>query len=76
MMPQLSIFVKSETPNYNMVTKDSITYSIRELKASWKLVSTNTDIKIELIFTKKDVPTMEDLLETIDGMGYTIKQND
>lgn len=76
MMPKLSIFVKSETPNYNMVTKDSITYSIRELKASWKLVSTNADIKIELIFSKKDVPTMEDLLETIDGMGYTIKQND
>lgn len=72
-MAKISIVVKGGTPNYKMVTKDSITYSIRELKTSWKLVSANTDIKIELIFTKKDVPTMEDLLETLDGMGYDVK---
>lgn len=74
-MAKISIVVKGGTPNYKIV-KDSIAYSIRELKASWKLVSTNTDIKIELIFTKKDVPTMEDLIETLDGMGYTVKEND
>lgn len=74
-MAKISIVIKGGTPNCKIVTKDNITYAIMELQASWKLVSTNTDIKIELIFTKKDVPTMKDLLETLDGLGYDIKEN-
>lgn len=74
-MAKISIVVKGGTPSYKTATKDNITYAIKGFQTSWKLVSINTDIKIELIFTKKDVPTIKDLLETLDGLGYVINEN-
>lgn len=71
-MAKISIVIKGGTPDCKIVTKESIAYSIRELKASWKLVSTNAKVKIELIFTKKDVPTMDDLIKTLNDMGYIV----
>lgn len=74
-MAKISIVIKGGAQNCKIATKEGITYSIRELEASWKLVSTNTDVKIELVFRKKDLPTMEDLKQTLNDMGYVVSEN-
>lgn len=69
-MAKLTIVISGGNQNYKTVNKDGITYAVKELKETWKLVSINTNIKIELIFSKKDVPTQETLIETLNDMGY------
>lgn len=59
-----------------VATKDGVEYEMRELQNSWKLVTKSGAAKIEIKWSKNDLPSFSDWCEELSRMGYIIALDD
>ncbi len=73
-MAKLTVVINKEQANIGTVEKDGIIYDVRETNTLWKIKSKDVSPQLEIQFSKKDIPTAEELMDTISKMGYIKKE--
>ena len=73
-MTQVTVVINKEPANIGAVEKDGIMYDVRETNTLWMIKSKYISPQLEIQFSKKDIPTAEELMETISKMGYIKKE--
>lgn len=73
-MTQVTVVINKEPANIGTVEKDGVLYDVRETNTLWKIKSKDVSPQLEIQFSKKDIPSAEELMDTISKMGYIIKE--
>ena len=73
-MTQVTVVINKEPTNIGTVEKDGVIYDVRETNTLWKIKSKDVSPQLEIQFSKKDISTAEELMETIGKMGYIKKE--
>lgn len=73
-MTQVTVVINKEPTNIGIVEKDGIIYDVRETNTLWKIKSKDVSPQLEIQFSKKDIPTADELMDTISKMGYIKKE--
>lgn len=73
-MTQVTVVINKEPANFGTVEKDGVLYDVRETNTLWKIKSKDVSPQLEIQFSKKDIPSAEELMDTISKMGYIIKE--
>lgn len=58
--------------NRGTARKDGVEYEMRELQSKWKLVTSEGVAKLELEWSKKDLPSFTDWCTELSKIGYEI----
>lgn len=69
-MMQVTVVINKEPTNIGTVEKDGVIYDVRETNTLWKIKSKDVSPQLEIQFSKKDIPTADELMDTISKMGY------
>lgn len=73
-MTQVTVVINKESTNIGIVEKDGVLYDVRETNTLWKIKSKDVSLQLEIQFSKKDIPTADELMDTISKMGYIKKE--
>lgn len=73
-MTQVTVVINKEPANIGAVGKDGVLYDVRETNNLWKIKSRDVSPQLEIQFSKKDIPTADELMDTISKMGYIKKE--
>ena len=73
-MTQVTVVINKEPANIGAVEKDGVLYDVRETNTLWKIKSKDVSPQLEIQFSKKDIPTADELMDTISKMGYIKKE--
>ena len=73
-MTQVTVVINKEPTNIGAVEKDGVLYDVRETNTLWKIKSKDVSPQLEIQFSKKDIPTADELMDTISKMGYIKKE--
>ncbi len=72
-MPTITYTINGiQKSNRGTARKDGVEYAMRELQSKWKLVTESGSAKIEFEWSKKDLHTFSDWLESLRTAGYEI----
>lgn len=73
-MTQVTVVINKEPTNIGTVEKDGVIYDVSETNTLWKIKSKDVSPQLEIQFSKKGIPTAEELMDTISKMGYIKKE--
>lgn len=71
-MTQVTIVINKEPINIGIVEKDGVLYDVRETNTLWKIKSKDVRPQLEIQFSKKDIPTADELMGTIAKIRWDI----
>lgn len=71
-MTQVTVVINKEPINIGIVEKDGVLYDVRETNTLWKIKSKDVRPQLEIQFSKKDIPTADELMGTIAKIRWDI----